>query len=139
MERDLYQNDRNSADILTYFETGETKLYHFSPSGHAAETSIFMGFVALALAAVAFGLRDGPETPPPPAGLRAARRALATATLATSAALACTLVLRAPLRGVGIRFPPPLGFFLAILGLILARIAVEGWWAARRGERGRAR
>ena len=50
MERALYQNDRNSADILTYFETGETKLYHFSPTNHIAETSIFMGFVALALA-----------------------------------------------------------------------------------------
>ena len=137
MERDLYQNNRNSADILTYFETGKTKLYQFSPSSHAAETSIFMGFVALALAAVAFGLRDEPETPPPPAGLRAARRALAAATLAASAVLAVTLVMRAPLRGVGIRFPPPLGFFLAILGLVLARIAVEGWWAWRRGERGR--
>jgi uncharacterized membrane protein YfhO len=32
MERALGQNDRASADVLTYFETGETKLYHFSPS-----------------------------------------------------------------------------------------------------------
>jgi hypothetical protein len=30
-----------------------------------------------------------------------------------------------------------LGFFPAILGLILARVAVEGWWVARRGKRGR--
>src|SRR5262249_2136394 len=43
MERELYQTNNASADVLTYFETGETKLYHFSPSGHIAETSIFMG------------------------------------------------------------------------------------------------
>src|SRR5262249_32090517 len=40
-------------------------------------------------------------------------------------------------RAVGIHPPRPLGFLLIILGLILTRIAVEGWWAARRGERGR--
>jgi hypothetical protein len=136
LERVLYQNDQNSADILTYFETGPTKLYHFSPTYHRAETSIFMGFVALALAGLAFGLRDGPETRPLPAGLRLRRRVLAAATLAATAALAATLVLRAPLHAAGLRFPPPFGFFLAILGLILGRIAVEGRWAARRGERG---
>jgi hypothetical protein len=137
MERELYQNDNASADILTYFETGPTKLYHFSPTHHRAETSIFMGFVALALAGLAFGLRDDPETPPSPVGLRVARRALAAAVLGTALVLAVTLVWRAPLHAAGIRFPPPFGFFIAILALILARIAVEGWWAARRGERGR--
>ena len=137
MERALYQNDSASADILTYFETGPTKLYHFSPSYHRAETSIFMGFVALALAGLAFGLRDGPETPPPPAGLRAVRRGLAAAVLGTAAALAATLVMRAPLRAAGLHFPRPFGFFVVILALILVRLAVEGWWAARRHERGR--
>jgi hypothetical protein len=137
MERDLYQNDWNSADVLTYFETGPARLYHFSPTGHAAETSIFMGFVALALACTAFALGDGPETPPAPRSLRTARRALAVAVLGTAVVLAVTLVGRVPLHRAGIRFPRPLGFFLAILVLILARIAVEGWWAARRGERGR--
>ncbi len=137
MERALDQNDNASADVLTYFETGETKLYHFSPTYHTAETSIFMGFVALALAGMAFGLGDSPETPPPPAGLGAARRALAAVVLGTTVVLAITLVGRAPLHATGIRFPPPFGFFLAILALILVRIAVEGWWAGRRGERGR--
>jgi hypothetical protein len=137
MERALYQNNNASADILTYFETGETKLYHFSPSGHIAETSIFMGFVALALACAAFTFGDGPETPPAPRSLRTTRRALAVGVLGTAVVLAVTLVGRVPLHRAGIRFPRPLGFFLAILVLILARIAVEGWWAARRGERGR--
>ena len=137
MERALYQNDNSSADILTYFETGPTKLYHFSPTNHIAETSIFMGFVALALAGLAFGLRDRSETLPLPAGLRVARRTLAGAVLGTSVVLAITLVGRAPLHAARIHFPPPFGFFLAILALILARIAVEGWWTARRGERAR--
>ncbi len=107
MERGLDQHDRNSADILTYFETGETKLYHFSPSGHTAETSLFMGFVALALAGLAFGLHDRPEPPTPPAGLRVTRRALAATTLGAATVLAVTLVMRALLRAAGVHFPPP--------------------------------
>jgi interleukin-like EMT inducer protein len=137
MERDLYQSDMNSADILTYFETGDTHLYQFSPSGHVAETSIFMGFVALGLTAVAFGLRDRPETPPPPARLRSTRRVLAAGVLGSAAALALIVVGRSTLRAAGLRHPRPFGFFVAMLLLILARIAVEGWWAARRGARGR--
>jgi hypothetical protein len=137
MERDLYQNDMNSADVLTYFETGETRLYRFSPSGHVAETSIFMGFVALALAGAAFGLRDRAETPPPPPGLRTTRRILAAAVLGAAGLLAVTIVGRAAVRAAGIRPPRPFGFFLTVLALILVRIGVEGWWAARRGARGR--
>ena len=137
MERNIAQNDTNSADILTYFETGETRLYHLSPSGHIAETSIFMGFVALALAGVAFGLRDRPGAPPPPAGIRTTRRVLAAGVLGTAGVLAFVLVGRAAFRAAGMHPPRPLRFFLALLLLILARIVVEGWWAARRGERGR--
>jgi hypothetical protein len=138
MERELYQRDNNSADILTYFETGETKLYHFSPAGHAAETSLFMGFVALALATLAFALPDtAAETPPPPGALRVARRILATAMLGTTVVLTVTAALRAPLRAAIHNLPRPLGFFLIILGLILARIALEGWWAVRAGARRR--
>jgi hypothetical protein len=137
MERDVGQNDMNSADILTYFETGETRLYQFSPSGHIAETSIFMGFVALALAGAAFGLRDRSEAPPPPARLRTTRRVLAAGVLGTAGALTFVLVGRAAIRAAGLHPPRPLRFLLVLLLLILARIAVEGWWAARRGERGR--
>jgi Interleukin-like EMT inducer len=137
MERDLYQNDMNSADILTYFETGDTHLYRLSPSGHVAETSIFMGFVALSLAGLAFGLRDRPEIPPPAAGLRSIRRLLAAGVLCTAGALVIIIVGRSAIRAAGIRPPRPFGFFVVMLLLILARFAVEGWWAARRGARGR--
>ena len=137
LERSLDQGDSAPADILTYFETGETKLYHLSPSGHIAETSLFMGFVALVLAGLAFGARDALQTPPAPLGLRVARCALATGALVTMGVLAITLVMRAPLRAAGIRPPRPLGLFLALLVLCLARIAIEGRWARRLGARGR--
>jgi hypothetical protein len=94
MERALDQGDNHSADILTYFETGDTKLYHLSPSGHIAETSLFMGFVALALAGLAFAAPEATDPPPAPAGLRAARRALAAGVLSTAGVLAVTLAER---------------------------------------------
>ena len=106
-----------SADILTYFETGPTKLYHFSPTNHIAETSIFMGFVALALAGLAFGLRDRSETLPLPAGLRVARRALAAAVLGTSVVLAITLVGWAPLHAARIHFSAPVWFLPGYSGI----------------------
>jgi hypothetical protein len=36
-----------SADVLTYVESGPIRWYHFSPTHHHAETSIFPGFIAL--------------------------------------------------------------------------------------------
>jgi Interleukin-like EMT inducer len=135
MERSLYQNDNASADVLTYFETGPAKLYRLSPSGHTAETSLFMGFVALGLAATAFGLRDRAGTPRPSAEIRAARWLLGGAALTTAVVLAATLALRTPLHAAGIRFPRPLGLFLTILVLVLVRLGLDGWQAARRGER----
>lgn len=136
LERDLYQRDNASADVLTYFETGETKLYHMSPSGHAAETSIFMGFVTLALAGLGFALRDPAERSEEPVALETWRRGLAAVTLVAAVLLAVFLAVRTPLRGLGIRVPHPLGFLLALLGLILARVVLEGWAARREGHRG---
>ena len=54
--------------------------------------------------------------------------------LGTAVVLAVTLVGQEPLHAVGVHFPP-FGFFLAILALILARIAV-GVVQARRDKRG---
>src|SRR5262249_11447255 len=58
MERELHQLTNSYADVMTYVETGRTRLYTFAPTGHPAETSLFMGFVALALAALACALPD---------------------------------------------------------------------------------
>src|SRR5262249_34424899 len=72
----------HSADLYTSLETGVTRLYQFRPSGHIAETSLFMGFVPLLLAVAAAGLAPapapGPARPPParPAGRLDARIAV---------------------------------------------------------------
>jgi hypothetical protein len=132
--RPLDQPQNKAADILTYFETGVTRLYRLSPSGHIAETSIFLGFVGLALAAVGLGVRAGPEVPAAPPVLRAARTGLTVGLLAVSTALVVTLVARGPLHAARMHFPPPFGFFMLGLLLGLARFALEGWWAARRRE-----
>src|SRR5262249_58221217 len=89
------------------------------------------------LAGLAFGLRDRPEVPSPPAGLRTTRRVLAAAVLGTGGALAFVLVGHHAFRVIHMHPPRPLRLFLVLLVLILARIVVEGWWAARRGEPGR--
>src|SRR5262249_5823396 len=71
------------------------------------------------------------------AGLRITRRAVATATLATIATIVVTFAGRGPLRAVGVHGPRPLNALLFLLGLIVVRVALEGWWAARRNRRGR--
>lgn len=54
-ERGLEEAAAHSADVLTYLESGLTRLYHFAPTGHIAETSLFLGFGALALAILGLG------------------------------------------------------------------------------------
>lgn len=44
-----------SADVLTYVESGQIRWYHFSPTHHHAETSIFPGFIALLFFALSCG------------------------------------------------------------------------------------
>lgn len=48
MERRLSEAIPHSADVFTYLESGPIRMYHFSPTHHHAETSLFPGFVALA-------------------------------------------------------------------------------------------
>jgi Interleukin-like EMT inducer len=135
--RELNQPARHSADILTYGETGPTRLYEFSPSGHIAETSLFMGFVALALAAWGLVSPAPSEGPDPPRGVRITRRLLAAAGVGVVAVTVVTLVARRPLRAAGLHVARPLPLLLALLLVILLRLAVEGWWATRRGRQGR--
>lgn len=132
--RELRQPARHSADILTYFETGVTRLYRFRPSGHIAETSLFMGFVALALAATGCVSRE-PSRDPAPSPRRARLRwALTVGTAAAVAAVAVSLVGGDLLRAAGLRVPRPQRFFDVILLLGLMRIGAEGFWAARDGD-----
>jgi len=132
--RELHQPARHSADILTYFETGVTKLYRFHPSGHFAETSLFMGFVTLMLAATACVLRPAPAPP----GLHSITpripRLLTSGIVLAIVGLVVTLTWWDALRAAGIRPPGPERFFDAVLLLGMARIGFEGWVARRAGE-----
>ncbi len=47
IERRLSESVDHSADILTYIESGPVRTYHFRPTAHRAETSLFPGFVAV--------------------------------------------------------------------------------------------
>lgn len=134
LARELRQPARHSADILTYFETGVTKLYRFRPSGHIAETSLFMGFVALALAATACALGEPAAVSERPPITRHVSRLLTLGIVGAVLGLTVTLVWGHPLRAAGIHPPRPQRFLNLILLLGLARIGFEGWWAARSGE-----
>ncbi len=134
MERELGQPGRHSADILTYLETGVTKLYHFSPTRHVAETSLFMGFVALALAAagsvVPAAWSAGGVSPVKWRISRWLTVGLACAVVG----LSVTLVWGDVLRAAGIRPPRAQRFFDALLLLGLVRLGLEGWCAVRAGQ-----
>jgi hypothetical protein len=133
--RALDQPSRHAADILTYGETGPTRLYHFSPSGHIAETSIFMGFVALALAVAGLIAPVRSEGPEPARAVRITRRALSGAATALLTIGVMDLVARHSLRAAGLYLVPPLDVLLLLLLVILIRLVVEGRWARRLGAR----
>src|SRR5262249_61755984 len=51
-ERDINDAAGHSADLFTFVEAGNRSLlYPWAPGGHIAETSLFVGFTVLALAA----------------------------------------------------------------------------------------
>ena len=127
LERALEQPPGHAADILTYFETGVTRLYHLSPTGHIAETSLFMGFLPLGLAVAAAALAPGRGGAVERWGARLLDAGFAGAPLL----LAATLFGRSGLRAIGLRLGPPQPFFDVMLGLILARLAWSGFWARR--------
>src|SRR5262249_53346956 len=137
MERALRQPPKHSADVLTYAETGVAQLYHFAPTGHIAETSLFMGFFALFLAGAGCVLAPAPPAPAPagPAGRGRLRRGLVAAMAAAGAGLVVSLGWRAAWPESGGRIPEPQVFLYALLLLVALRIGLLGWRAARAGER----
>jgi hypothetical protein len=127
-QRSLSEVQDRSAEVLSYVEMRPNWLYHVKPRGYYYETTLFMGLVALALAAL--GLlwlwRGRPATRGWP------ERAVSLA-LAGGFVLALIVVLigawaeppprRLPFTAVGI----------ALLGLLLVRGAVDGWRRWREG------
>jgi len=129
-ERGLDDVAERSADVLTYLEARPNRLYHVVPAGHYFETSLFPGAVALALAVVGLlWLRRDDRTD----------RGGAERWLAAGVAVAIALgVLALATRGrahVG-PFQTPLAFSgvgVALLALLVARQALEGWRRRRAG------
>ena len=133
LERGLDQPARHSADVLTYLETGVTKLYKFRPTHHIAETSLFMGFVALGLAIVGCVLPRAARWEP--VGERRRLRRVFTGAIGLAAiALVIALVAGRPLQATGVQAVRAERFFDLILLFGLCRLCFEGWWAAQSGR-----
>jgi hypothetical protein len=130
-QRTLSEVEQRSAEILSYVEMQPNWLYHARPRGYYYETTLFMGLVALALAALGLmWLRRGP-----PAGRAWPERAVSLA-LAAAVAIALGTIL----IGAWAKSPPRLPFTaigVAVLGLLLVRSAVDGWRRRREGLVGR--
>ena len=121
-ERTLEDATIRSADVLAYFDLRPNRLYSAAGSGAATETTLFIGFGALALALVGLlWLRRPPE---PRSRLE---RRLGQAIWVCFGLGLLMIVLRRPIG------PGRLGEFAfsgvgtALLLLILGRHAAEGW------------
>jgi len=115
-ERSLANTVRHSADLLTYFTTRSTQLYRFELDPQA-ETTLFMGFTVLGLAA--FALLRGWWAA---AGAPALPRWLRVATLTSIAVLAGEALLRATavISGPSSLIPWLLPLLLGLAVLVLA-------------------
>lgn len=132
-ERGLEEADIHSADVLTYFETGPARLYRFSPTGHIAETSLFLGFGALTLAILSLGWLRRRERSAGP------ERLLTVGVLAGLALSVLVLASHGRIRVGPVRTALPAFSTagVALLVLALARHAAEGWRRWRQGARER--
>jgi hypothetical protein len=126
-ERSLAEIQERSSDVLTYFELRPNWLYQVTPPGYYYETSLYMGGVAMVLAALAGlwlargrpGRRVWPER-----GL-----ALAGVALAVGAVVLVAGAVRGRLAGT--RYFTVIG--VALLACLVARQAVEGWRRRQHG------
>ncbi len=133
-ERGIPESAHHSADLFTFLEPADrTILYRWLPvlPGGGAETSAFVGLVALALAATSLGAVRGAAPP----GLRRLRRAVHGGLLVTLAlaALACAAPrLRVPLGPLVFR--PRAAELVWVLGAMgVAVLGLRGWTVARGG------
>jgi len=125
-ERTLEDATVRSADVLTYFDLRANRLYHAVPLGVAAETTLFLGVGALALAILGLlWLRPLPE----PRGRL--ERWLGRAVWVCLGLAVLIIVLGRPIGPRALADFAFSGVGTALLLLILARHAAEGW--RRRG------
>jgi hypothetical protein len=127
-ERRLSEVQDRSAEVMSYVEMRPNRLYRAVPAGYYYEATLFMGFVALGLAAL---------------GLLWLRRERAAASAWPERALwAATLgaiVLAGLALGTGgrsgplVRLPSFTATGVALLMILLAREALDGWRRRQRG------
>jgi hypothetical protein len=127
-ERRLSEVQERSAEILSYLEVRPNWLYQAHAPGYYYETSLFMGAVALSLAAlgVLWLQRERPVAPGRP------ERALSAGMIGAIALGGLTLIV----AGRGGPLPRALSFTaisVALFGMLLAREAVDGWRRRQRG------
>jgi hypothetical protein len=134
-ERGLEDIRERSADVFTYLEIRSNWLYNATTRGHFFETSLFLGFVALALAAVALLWRRGHSRPPASRLERGLRVATWAGLALAGVALATRGQARLPLLGVPLTIS---AVGLLLLALLLARELLDGWQRWRAGVIGRA-
>lgn len=121
-ERTLEDATIRSADVLAYFDLRSNPLYHAAPSGAATETTLFLGFGGLALAVLGLLWLRRPSEP-----RSRVERLLGQAVWVCLGLGLLMVLLRRPIG------PGPLangafsGVGVALLLLILARHAAEGW------------
>ena len=131
-ERRLSEVQERSADVLAYLEVRPNWLYRADAPGYYYEASLFMGGVALCLAALGVLWLER-ERPAPPAW---AERLLSVGIIGAIALAGLAMAF----PGHGSPLPRALSFTVigvALLGMLLTREAVDGWRRRQRGLVGR--
>ena len=111
-----------SADVLTYFDLRANLLYRAAPSGVATETTLFIGFVALALAIPGLLWLRRPAAP-----RSRLERSLGLGIWGCLGLGLLMILLRQPSGPAAVATFAFSGVGVALLVLILARLAAEGW------------
>jgi Interleukin-like EMT inducer/6-pyruvoyl-tetrahydropterin synthase related domain len=127
-ERSLNEVHDRSAEVLSYFDVRPNWLYRMKEAGYVYEATLFMGAVALGLALLGLlWLRRG----------RPAVRGWPDRVVSVGTIAAAVLLGRAVLIGITSGSAPPALSFtvvsVALLGLLVARQALDGW---RRHQQG---
>jgi len=137
-ERTLADAARRPADLLSYADAGaDSRVYRLAHSRRYP--GLFPGFTVLVLAGLAVLWLPTPASAGAPASWRWVRRAVGGAALATLAAIGLFLLtggFRLHLRGLTVRMTELDLALSALLVLGATALLVEGWAAARGGERG---
>jgi hypothetical protein len=134
LERDLADAIRRSADLTTYVEGRANWLYRAFTVERDWEASLFLGVTGLALAGSGLlWLRRAPAAPRP----GRAERWLAAAAVALVAAGAVTVAAGGSLPLGGARLHPFTELGAALVVVLLARHAAEGWRRWRAGDASR--